>query len=64
MFWDLSEIIDFIGICNEINDFTVSQNHTTINYVTVFIMVLEGLKTCRSQGVVHSSKNEIYVHQA
>ena len=63
MFWDVSEIIDFIAIRNEINDFTGSQKHTKINYVTVFIMVLEGLETCRSQTVVNSSKNEIYVHQ-
>ena len=35
MFWDVSEIIDFIAIRNEINDFSGSQKHTKNNYVIV-----------------------------
>ena len=43
MFLDPSEIIDFIPICNELNDFNGPQKHTTNNYVAVVTMLLEGL---------------------
>ena len=39
---DPSEIIDFMALCNELNDFTGSQKHTTKYDVTVFTMVLGG----------------------
>ena len=63
MFWDLFEIIDFIVIPNEINDFTGSPKHTKVCYVRVFMLVLEGLETCRSQTVVNCESNEFHVHQ-